>query len=200
MNSNEHPETETLEAERPEQSAWERRFDKLQKRLDRYRDWFAYQPENHLVTTMILGLAVALGLFLVLKLVVMVVLGVVGWFTADTPPPPPEPASPLGTAISQLAHYTGDIALRWSALHPVGITDPALVLQLWLLIGAGLLLVVRTLPGLVLLTAWSTVSIWAFYTATPDANPVPAALLAGAIALACSTWWVLAGTLARLFR
>lgn len=197
MNSTEHPTTDT---DGPERSAWERRFEQLQERLDRYRDWFAYQPHRHLVTTMVLGSTVGLAIFLSLKMLVLMATGIAGWFTAETPPPPPEPANPLGTAISQLARYAGDLALRWSAQHPVGITDPALVLQLWLLIGAGLLLVVRTLPGVVLLTAWSAASVWAFYTATPEGNPVPAALLAGAIALAWSTWWVLAGSLASLFR
>lgn len=195
MNSTEHQ-----DAQRPEQSAWERRFELLQERLERYREWFDDQPWRHMATTMVLGCALLAVVVLVAKLTMALVTGIVGWFTADTPPPPPEPVSPIETATHQLASYLGDLALQWSAQHPVGAIDPALVPQLWLLIGAGLLLVTRSLPGVVLLTAWSAATVWTAYTATPAANPVPAALLAGAIALIWSTWWVLAGTLARLFR
>lgn len=206
MNSTEHG-TEA-DTERPAPSAWQRRaerwklrFEELQEQLEHYREWFDDQPWRHMATTMVIGCALLAVVVLVAKLMQALVTGIVGWFTADTPPPPPpEPASPIETAIHQLASYIGDLALQWSAQHPVGAIDPVLVPQLWLLIGAGLLLVVRSLPGVVLLTAWSAATVWTVYTATPAANPVPAALLAGGMALIWSTWWVLSGVFARLFR
>jgi hypothetical protein len=184
----------------PEQSGFQRRLQQLGDRMHRYRDWFVDQPNNHLSTTMVIGVALVSVVYVVLRLVLWMVAGLLDWLFIEDTPPPPEPSGPLETALSQLSDYVGGIALHWSAQHPVGDTDPALVLVLWLIVGAVLLLFTRTLPGAVVMTCWAAASVWVVAMATPGGNPVPAALVAATIALAWCAWWLISSLVAQIFR
>lgn len=165
-----------------------------------YRAWFADQPARELAITMSLGVLLAGLLLLVLRVVSWLVTGLNDWLfssekTASASAPPPQadgPPSPVGLATNDTIAYLAERIQDYSTAHAFG-PDPTVVPLLWLLIGAVLVLFTRTLPGAVLFTGWSAATVWAVYTAIPGGNPVPAALLAGLIALAWCAWLLLSG-------
>lgn len=174
---------------------------RAQHYLQRYQAWFTPQPAEHLITTMLLGAAVMFVLYWLIR----GLFGFLGWlFTPEKPAPTPvlpaEPPSPLGIATQDTAEYLAELLDRFAAAHAFGGVDPAMVPLLWLLVGAVLLLFTRLIPGMVLFVGWAAATVWAVLSTTPDGNPVPAALLAGLIALLWCCWQLIAGFVTALLR
>ena len=169
-----------------------------------YRSWFAKQSARRLVTTAVFGIAAAIALYWIVWLAGMLVAGLVDLlFIADAPPPPPPPAappSPLDLAVRGVINHIGHALQQWSAAHAFGGVDPGVVPLMWLVIGAGLLLFSQSPIGVPLFSLWAAATVWTTYDATGTANPVPAALTAGAIALAWGCWWFLGSAARALLR
>lgn len=186
-------------------AAWERWLERFEEHRRAYREWVARQPVRHLATTGLLGVVAFWAAYLAIRFLSWLItslVGLVSWFSSDAPapaPPPPEaaPPNPLRIAAGQTVDYLANLAQRWLADHAFGGVDPLMVLAMWGLVGLVLLVCSRSLIGLPLALGWSVATVAVVYIAA--ANPVPAALAAGGLALIWCAWWLASGFVKALF-